>query len=311
MRERVERFLHYLEDERGLAENSRTAYATDLLQWCDYLEREAIEEDAVLGEDIYNFLSSLETLDAKNRPEKKSIERRSQARKLSALRTFYRFLELRQIVQKNPTRLLRAARFKRLLPRPLRVGEMEDLLDFSEEETFAALRDNALWETLYASGMRISEALSLEASPFSQEKIPDEICITGKGKKDRIVFLGRAAREAIAEYLPVRADTLYRLRKTCAALFINFKGTPLTRRGALYLLRKRTHAVGLDARITPHSFRHSFATDLLNGGANIRHVQEMLGHASVSTTQNYTHVAKEKLFEVYRKSHPHGKQDAR
>lgn len=176
-----------------------------------------------------------------------------------------------------------------------------------EDERFTTVRDKALWETIYSSGMRISEALSLRLELFSPEHIPDEIKVRGKGGKDRVVYLGAASRQALAEYLPFRADVLYRVKKTTTALFINFKGTPLTRRGAYYLIKKRVEALGLDHRITPHSLRHSFATDLLNAGADIRHVQEMLGHASVSTTQNYTLVAKERLFDVYRKAHPHGR----
>lgn len=301
MRQYLAGFIHFLEDERGLAANTREAYQRDLEQWFDFVAREGLESAAITGEDIYSFLGSLRS---RNEP----LERRSQARKLSAIRSFYLYLEKRGLTEKNPARTLRAARYKRLLPRPVRPLELERLLDFSaSEEKFTEMRDRALWETLYSSGMRISEALSLGVQPFTAGQIPDEIKVTGKGKKDRVVFLGRAARQAIAEYLTYRADTLYRTQKQCEALFINFKGTALTRRGAHYLLRRRVTRLGLDRRITPHSLRHSFATDLLNEGADIRHVQEMLGHASVSTTQNYTQVAKERLFEVYRRAHPHGR----
>jgi len=301
MRQHLVGFLHFLEDERGLAANTREAYARDLLQWLDFTEREGLTADEITSEDIYSFLGSL-------RNKTKALERRSQARKLSAIKSFYRYLEKRKLTEKNPTRTLRAARYKRLLPRPLRPLELESLLDYSgSEEKFTEMRDRALWETLYSSGMRISEALSLKIHPFSGAQIPDEIKVTGKGRKDRVVFLGSAARTALAEYLPHRADTLYRTKKPTEALFINYKGTALTRRGAHYLLRQRALRLGIDSRITPHSLRHSFATDLLNEGADIRHVQEMLGHASVSTTQNYTQVAKERLFEVYRRAHPHGR----
>lgn len=300
MREHLATFLYFLEDERGLAKNTLLAYENDLRQWLDFIEREGLSPEEITGEDIYSFLGSLKR---HNEP----LERRSQARKLSAIKAFYRYLEKRNLAQKNPARTLRAARYKRLLPRPLRPLELERLLDYgAEEEKLTAMRDRALWELLYSSGMRISEALSLSILPFA-DSIPDEIKVTGKGKKDRVVFLGKSAREAIANYLPFRADTLYRTKKPCSALFINFKGTPLTRRGAHYLLRQRSRMLGLDSRITPHSLRHSFATDLLNDGADIRHVQEMLGHASVSTTQNYTQVAKERLFEIYRRAHPHGR----
>ncbi len=303
MRPQLAEFLIFLETERNAALNTREAYARDLAQWLDFLEREAIAEKDITGEDIYAFLGTL-------KHHEQALERRTQARKLSAIKSFYLFLQRRGFSEKNPARALKAARYKRLLPRPLRPLELESLLDdaVGDSEKFAHIRDKALWETIYSSGMRISEALSLRLNLFSTEHIPDEIKVTGKGSKDRVVYLGSAARQALLEYLPHRADILYRLKRSCDSLFINFKGTALTRRGAYYLIKKRVAALELDHRITPHSLRHSFATDLLNEGADIRHVQEMLGHASVSTTQNYTQVAKERLFDVYRKAHPHGKR---
>jgi len=303
MRPHLAAFLNYLEAERNAAANTREAYARDLGQWFAFIEREQLNENEVTGEDIYAFLGTLKVRD-------QALERRSQARKLSAIKSFYLFLEKRGMLAKNPARRLKAARYKRLLPRPLRPVELEKFLDdaIGDEEKFTGIRDKALWETIYSSGMRISEALSLMVETFTAEPLPDEIKVRGKGGKDRVVYLGRAAREAIVEYLPHRADALYRTRKSASALFINFKGTALTRRGAYYLIKKRVRILGLDHRITPHSLRHSFATDLLNEGANIRHVQEMLGHASVSTTQNYTQVAKERLFDIYRKAHPHGRR---
>lgn len=294
-------FTEYLEAERNAAENTREAYRRDLEQWLAFLEAEQLGESDVTGDDIYAFLGAL-----RNRTE--PLERRTQARKLSSIKSYYRFLEQRKLIERNPAKSLKAARYKRLLPRPLRPLELESLLESgADEERFISARDRALWETIYSSGMRISEALSLTMPQFMDDQIPDEIKVRGKGSKDRVVYLGAAARQALIDYLPFRADILYRLRKSSDSLFLNFKGTALTRRGAHYLLKKSVRALGLDHRITPHSLRHSFATDLLNAGADIRHVQEMLGHASVSTTQNYTQVAKERLFETYRKAHPHGR----
>ena len=302
MRQWLQTFAEYLEVERNASVNTREAYARDLGQWCAFMEAEGIAAEDAVGDDIYAFLGAL-------RKRTEPLERRTQARKLSAIKAYYRFLEQRKLIDKNPARSLKAARYKRLLPRPLRPFELETLLESrAHEEKFTSARDRALWETIYSSGMRISEALSLSMPQFSDEHIPDEIKVRGKGNKDRVVYLGAAARQAIIDYLPFRADTLYRMRKQSPYLFLNFKGTPLTRRGAHYLLKKSVRELDLDRRITPHSLRHSFATDLLNAGADIRHVQEMLGHASVSTTQNYTQVAKERLFETYRKAHPHGRR---
>lgn len=300
MRQHLGAFIEFLEAERGLAVNTREAYRRDLTQWLNFAECEGLTDGDITGEDIYGFLGSL-------RSRQEALERRSQARKLSAIRSFYRYLEKRHFTAKNPARNLRAARYKRLLPRPLRPLELETLLEGgTAEEKFTTLRDRALWETLYSSGARISEALGL-CLPLFSVSVPEEVKVRGKGSKERLVFLGRAARVALSEYLPFRADILYQRKRSSDALFINFRGTALTRRGAYYLMKKSVREKGLDGRITPHSLRHSFATDLLNAGADIRHVQEMLGHASVSTTQNYTHVAKERLFEVYRRSHPHGR----
>lgn len=293
-------FLEYLEVEKNSAQNTREAYERDLKQWFEFLGRESIEHHEISGEDIYAFLGGLKS-------HQQPLERRTQARKLSAIKSLYRFLEIRGHITNNPARKLRAARYKRLLPRPLRALELERLLEDGPVDSFRTARDRALWETLYSSGMRISEALSIPHLPFSGDVLPNEIKVRGKGGKDRVVYLGRPALAALAEYLPFRADILYRARKSTPQLFINYKGTSLTRRGALYLFRKSADTLGLDQRITTHSLRHSFATDLLNEGADIRHVQEMLGHASVSTTQNYTLVTREKLFDVYRKAHPHGR----
>jgi integrase/recombinase XerC len=303
-------FLEYLEFERNAAQNTRLAYARDLEQWIEFLEAEQIETGLVSGDDIYAFLGGLrKSTNLANHADFVTLERRTQARKLSSIKAFYRFLEQKKIIQKNPARKLRAARYKRSLPRPLRPLELERLLDAdTDEQRFGARRDKALWEAIYSAGMRISEALSLQLHHLRDGDVPDELTITGKGSKDRVVYLGAAAREALREYMPFRSDVLYRNRRQSASIFLNFKGTPLTRRGAHYLIKKRVAELGLDHRITPHSLRHSFATDLLNAGADIRHVQEMLGHASVSTTQNYTQVAKERLFDVYRKSHPHGRR---
>jgi site-specific recombinase XerD len=300
MRQWASDFSDFLESEQNASPNTRAAYARDLGQWFSFLEREGVQNDEISGEDVYAFIGSLKA-------REKSLERRTQARKLSAIKSYFRFLERRKLIDKNPARSLKAARYKRLLPRPLRPLELEALLDDGVTDGFTSLRDKALWETIYSSGMRVSEALSLDVSRITLEFVPEEITVMGKGSKARVVYLGNAAREALLEYLPVRADQLYRHAKVSNALFINAKGTALTRRGAHYLIKKRVNTLGLDARISPHSLRHSFATDLLNAGADIRHVQEMLGHASVSTTQNYTQVAKERLFDIYRKAHPHGR----
>jgi len=295
-------FVGYIKNIKGHSENTAEAYRRDLNQWVDFLVRENItdiEPDIKLA---YSFLSDL--------IHKFSISKSSQARKISVLKTFYQYLQMTAVIDKNPFKKLKAPRFKKPLPKPVTPVLMEQILDDdSGQKSWLQLRDRALFEAIYSSGMRVSEILSLNIEDILsfRGEILDELKIKGKGKKERIVFLGKPARHILAEYFAERSIRGSGKVNLSDPLFINYNGTRLSRNGAVFILRKRRESLGSNQKITPHSLRHSFATDLLNAGADIRLIQEMMGHSSVSTTQNYTEVAKERVKNIYRNCHPHAK----
>lgn len=305
----IERFLEYLRVQKGYSAHTVEAYAGDLAQWSDFLEGAQLEWRAINHKNLIRFLSEMS--------QEREISRSSQARKSAALKSFYRYAEIAGWVDSNPLQKFHSPKYKKPLPRPLRPIEMEKMLeDDSGQNRWIQIRDKALMETIYSSGMRISEALSLRLPDIAdfEGSIYEAITITGKGAKERVVFIGAKAREALESYLSVRGEALKRSRsiqmgdEKGQALFLNYRGGPLTRRGASHLLKMRKHSLSAEENVSPHSFRHSFATDLLNSGADIRMVQEMLGHSSVSTTQNYTHVAREKIQWTFRNCHPHAKK---
>jgi integrase/recombinase XerC len=347
----LETFADFLEHERDVSPHTLRAYLTDLFEFFLFLARRALTPVDVEARDLRDYF--VERTGASFRAERvgpaaltgqsknRKLGARSQARKLASLRRYYAFLERRERISANPAREIPAPRFFRGLPGVIPNDDLGLLFDeaLSGERTapnamqnaaqnsqrskrresagpgdaFTRARDAALCEMLYSSGMRISELLSLRAA--SVENLPEQLKITGKGRKDRIVFLGESARSALAVYLPLRASVTASTRRTSGrvsgraaeALFLNRRGGALTDRGARFVLRNLARSVGLRKKLSPHKFRHSFATDLLNAGADIRAVQELLGHASLSTTQIYTRVSREKLRDVHRQCHPHGR----
>ncbi len=336
----LETFADFLEHERDVSPHTLRAYLTDLFEFFLFLARRALAPVDVEPRDLRDYF--VERTGASFRAERvgpaaltgqsknRKLGARSQARKLASLRRYYAFLERRERISANPAREIPAPRFFRGLPGVIPTDDLGRLFDEAAADggqtrasteipaesggrgggdAFTRARDAALCELLYSSGMRISELLSLRAS--SVEHLPEQLKITGKGRKDRIVFLGASARSALAAYLPLRAAAagVPRGAQTpdAGALFLNRRGGALTDRGARFILRNLARTIGLRKKLSPHKFRHSFATDLLNAGADIRAVQELLGHASLSTTQIYTRVSREKLRDVHRQCHPHGR----
>ena len=254
----------------------------------------------------------------------RNLGARSQARKLSALRTFFRVLRRGELVSSNPAEKVSSPKYFRGLPGALFPDETARVLEGPSDpgtetatgnaasaggrtggtqasglQRALGLRDVAIYEMLYSSGMRISELLGLQVGQVTPRT--EQLVVTGKGRKDRVVFLGEKAREALARYLPERR----RFRPRTELLFVNHQGGPLSDRGVRYRLSELRRSLGLKHSLSPHKLRHSFATDLLNSGADIRAVQEMLGHSQLSTTQVYTRVTKDRLREIHRKCHPH------
>jgi integrase/recombinase XerD len=290
-------FLAYLEFERGLSRNTLEAYRGDLLQFGRFLERRgrtAVDADTV---DIGDFLTELATGDAEHRPASPATIHRKSA----CLRSFYRHLRREGVRDSDPTAGLSAPRRSRKLPQVLARGEIDRLLAQPRGTDPTALRDRALLELMYACGLRASEAIGLELGDVDfEERV---LRARGKGSKERIVPIGQAALRAVQVYLERGRPGLVK-NGLEAHLFVNFRGGKLTRQGLYKIVRRHAATAGLADRMSPHTLRHTFATHLLAGGCDLRSVQEMLGHADVSTTQLYTHLSSERLKAVYFKAHP-------
>jgi len=299
----IDEFVGHLRDERRFSPRTITAYRTDLTRFTEFWERDFANAPAARTP-----LSRLDTLAVRSylaALHRGQLARRSIARHLSALRSFFRWACREGHLEKNPARGVPAPRLPKTLPRALTLSDTEDLLDADPKGGFPE-RDRALFELLYATGMRVSEAsgLDLEDLDFSSR-----LCrVTGKGGKERIVPFGEAAADALSEYLPARAarrgQAGFSEEGEGEPLFVNVRGGRLTTRSMARLLKRRLAAAGLPAEISPHALRHTFATHLLEAGADLRAIQELLGHASLSTTQKYTHLDAARLAEVYRRSHP-------
>jgi integrase/recombinase XerD len=290
-------FLAYLEFERGLSRNTLEAYRGDLLQLGRFLaERDVSALDASPA-DVGDFLTQLATGDSDHRPASPATIHRKSA----CLRSFYRHLRREGLLESDPTATLSAPRRSRKLPQVLTRGEVELLLSQPRGTDPQALRDRALLELMYASGLRASEAIGLELGDVD----PDERVLRarGKGSKERIVPIGQAAIRALVAYLERGRPSLVK-NGLENHLFVNFRGGQLTRQGLYKIVRRHALTAGLADRMSPHTLRHTFATHLLAGGCDLRSVQEMLGHADVSTTQLYTHLSSERLKDVYFKAHP-------
>jgi integrase/recombinase XerD len=291
--QQVDSFLDMLTVERGLARNTIEAYSRDLIRLVGFLKARGVkkwqESQAV---HLRSYLSWLRG---------RGLSARSVARNAVALRQFYRFLEKEQLLKENPVPsfLLRAA--SRKLPHILARDEVQRLLTQPDPATPLGLRDQAMIELLYATGVRVSELISLQTHQINLEG--NYLTVKGKGSKVRMIPFGKWARESLVRYLREVRPKLLRGR-TSPHLFITRSGKALTRQAFWKLLRHHTLAGGIEKRVTPHTLRHSFATHLLEGGADLRSVQSMLGHADISTTQIYTHLTRSHLKEVHRKYHP-------
>lgn len=288
----VDRFLHYLAIERGLAENTLVSYHHDLQQYCAYLEELKILPEQVPVTDIINYLEKMQS---------KGRKPATISRHLAALKSFYKFLLREKAIAADPTRDLETPRLGRRLPRVLSVSEVEYLLSQPQSSTICGLRDKAMLELVYSTGLRVSELVSLDVGQPNLE-IGFVRCL-GKGNKERIVPIGSVAGYWLRHYLDSGRPKLIKSPAE-KALFVNTLGRRLTRQGFWKILKKYAREAHLDTGITPHTLRHSFATHLLENGADLRVVQELLGHADIATTQIYTHISRRHVREVYERSHP-------
>jgi len=288
-------FLSYMIVEKGLSRNTLEAYGRDLGRYLDFLESKNITESArITPLDVALFLSSLK--DA-------GLGARSRARALSSVRMFHRFLEIENYAEGNPAALLDAPRIGEKLPTVLSFREVESLMAAADGNDPMNRRDRAMLELLYATGLRVSELVSLRARDVNLSA--GFLLAYGKGRKERLVPIGETATAVIEDYVGTVRSRLDR-KGDSEYLFLSRLGEPMTRQAFWNIVKKRAVQAGIGKRISPHSLRHSFATHLLENGADLRSVQIMLGHADLSTTQIYTHITRERLKRVHEKFHPRG-----
>ncbi|NTU60573.1 MAG: site-specific tyrosine recombinase XerD, partial [Deltaproteobacteria bacterium] len=292
----LDRFLEYLLVERGLSPNTVDAYARDVSSFLSFLAKSGVDDPArATGREVLEFLK---------RERQAGRSARTTARRLSALRTFYRLLVREGLAASSPLQRLDSPRLWRTLPKTLSRDEAEAVVEAPDEAGSAsALRDRAILEVLYATGLRVSEVSNLTLDQLELQH--GYVRTVGKGSKERVVPLGTRAQEALRAYLDGARPLLLKARR-CPHVFVSRLGRRLSRQSLWKLVKRSCREAGLPGRASPHTLRHSFATHLLEGGADLRSLQMMLGHADLSTTQIYTHVTRDHLREVVRLHHPRG-----
>jgi len=287
MPDAVAQFLQYLENERGASPHTLRGYATDLAEFRSFLAREGVTElHSADGRTIRAWLAWLHD---------RKLAKSSIARKLATVRSCFKFLARRGVVELNPARQVRSPKLPKRLPSFLPKDESKELLDLPRERSEGGLRDGAILELLYATGLRVAECCGLDRDDVDRRQ--GTVRVMGKGGKERVVPVGDEALHAVGSWLAVRG-------KERGALFTNARGGRLTTRSVQRIVKRRARAAGIDRRVTPHTLRHSFATHMLGEGADLRLIQELLGHSRLSTTQRYTHVSPEHLMKVYDSTHP-------
>jgi integrase/recombinase XerD len=292
----LQAYFDFLKLEKGVAHLTLTAYRTDLRRYADYLLSKQVESAASVAENhVTGFLAQL---------HRRGLSSKSIARAQSAVRGFHRFLVAEDIARDDPTELLRSPKKPKTLPTVLSLQEIDRILKQPDTSTPRGIRDRAILEMLYATGMRVSELIHLKKSNLLLKE--EMVIVFGKGSKERIVPIGRSAIEWLDRYLKHVRTRLSRPGKSQDYVFLNNRGSRLTRASIWNFVSLYAKTAGITKKVHPHTFRHSFATHLLEGGADLRAVQEMLGHTDISTTQIYTHIDREYLKEVHRTFHPRG-----
>ena len=300
MDDRIGHFLHFLSAEKGASDNTIAAYRNDLSQFQTFLagtnrnghptDWRKISKDAIV-----EFVLELKG---------KRYAGASVARKVAAVKSFFQFLHAEGAIKSNPTESLESPRVGKTLPRPLTVQQVDELLEQpAKRRTPEALRDQAMLELLYATGLRVTELVSLDLDSISLDKRSPTARCMGKGAKERSVPIHAQALRALLAYLNDGRPKLVKIKKE-RALFVNRRGERLTRQGLWLILKQYAKEAQIAEPVTPHSLRHSFATHMLRGGAPLRNVQELLGHANISTTQVYTRITDEHVRRVYEQAHP-------
>jgi len=291
----LDEFLGYLRAERHLSEHTLRNYAQDVSQFLEFWEKNQPGQSLSLAtyRQVRSFLAT----------NLKGKSKATMARRLSGLRTFFKYLQRRGVLEENPARLAPTPKADKPLPRFLTVDEVFHLLDkVGGETSFRSRRDRAILELFYSAGLRLSELAGLNLENLDMKE--GQMRVWGKGAKERLAFLGKPARAALETYLSERQHFLQKKGLSTPALFINNRGTRLSSRGVARVVARWCRLAGLPGNLTPHGLRHSFATHLLEGQADLRAVQELLGHASISSTQRYLHTNLDYLMEEYDRTHP-------
>lgn len=294
MKRHIEQFIYFLEAERGVSANTIISYRRDLEKFSDYIKKHGKTVTVVEREDITAFLMMLKN---------KGLSVTSIARNLAALKTFWKFLTREQIVKENASSSVESPKIWQRVPDVLSKKEVEDILEAPDKNGWMGIRDRAILELMYATGLRVSEVKDLKKANTNLEA--KFVRCVGKGGKERIVPLGRRAQDAVKEYLSAAREKTFK-KSLDDHLFLSRLGRKISRQSLWKMIARYAREAGIKKTITPHTLRHSFATHLLEGGAELRGVQEMLGHADISTTQIYTHIDKERLRGIHKKFHPRG-----
>jgi len=292
--QQLDTFIDHLWLEDGLSKNTLDSYRNDLTAfaiWCE--QREKVNLDAVTNAHIQQYL-------AVKFPKSKA---RSIGRLIASLRRFYRYALREHLVKEDPTLQIESPKLPRSLPKSLNEQEVEDLLKAPDTSTPIGLRDRAMLELLYASGLRVSELVGIKVNEVSTQD--GVVRVTGKGSKTRLVPMGEEAADWIVQYIKTARPELLQ-KKLCDALFVTNRAEGMTRQAFWYLIKRYALMAGIHKHMSPHVLRHAFATHLLNHGADLRVVQMLLGHSDISTTQIYTHVARERLKQLHSIHHPRG-----
>jgi integrase/recombinase XerD len=288
----IEEFLLYLTVEKGLADNSIKSYARDLKKYFQFLKKKKITDYESINRDhIVTFLKGLKT---------DSLNAKTIARNLVAIKLLHRFLLRERRIKEDVTSVLDSPRLWRNLPYFLTLDEVEKILDQPDEKKPTGIRDKAILELFYATGMRVTELATLRVDGVNLDS--GFLRCVGKGSKERVIPLGQTANKALSRYIKaVRSQSQY---ARSPFLFVSHKGKNISRQTLWKMIGRYTRAAGIKKKISPHTFRHSFATHLLERGADLRIVQELLGHSDIATTQIYTHVSKDRLRTVHNQFHP-------
>lgn len=295
MNDLVEEFINYLAVERGLAQNTLLAYRRDLLKYCALLKKSGIShQKEVTKKHVTQFMFKEKDL---------GMAVNSICRELAAIKMFHKFLVRENLAQTDPTTLVETPRTWKKIPIFLTLSEIEDIIKAARGKKWQPVRDRAILEVFYASGLRVSELVNLKIDSVNLES--GYIRCIGKGQKERIIPIGRRAQEAVKEYCAFSRPKLAREDST-THLFLSRLGKKISRQSIWKIIKLYARKANIKKEIKPHTFRHSFATHLLEYGADLRSVQEMLGHSDISTTQIYTHLDRERLKKVHKEFHPRG-----